>query len=311
MHKSLLAVCIAAVISAPTFAGNDFDLDKESDTESDIKYSGEVNVGGKVRVNSLGLSMVENDQDNDENAVDNIFHNNVSAITGNSFTNATGNIGINTAAGDLNMQSNSAALAAIDKDFSFSSGESAIDTDQKLDDLVTLNRGSVDSTRIGGASFQGVSGNIGVNTASGDNNIQANNFSATIYTGSMAHATVANEQDIDDSDVTNRSTFEQKAKRVRVNLDIEASGDYDGRSKRINKPNRKFKESGDLELMGTVTGKIPLITERVAVQSLNDASIGGSAFQDASGNIGVNVAAGSGNLQANSLALSYSNRLTN
>jgi len=311
MHKSLLAVCIAAVISAPTFAGNDFDLDKESDTKSDIKYKGKIKAEGKVKVDSVGLSMVENDQDNDENAVDNIYHNNNSAITGTSFSSASGNVGSNTAAGDLNLQSNSAALAAIDRSFGFSSGESAIDTDQKLDELVTLNKGSIDTTIISGTSFSNSSGNIGVNIVSGDNNIQANNFSATVYTGSMGHATVANEQDIDDSVVTNKSTFEQDVDRVRVKLNIEASGEYDGKSKRVGKKNKKFKESGDLDLMGTATGKVAILTEQVAVQSLNDASIGGSAFQGASGNIGVNIAAGSGNLQANSLSMSYSNRLTN
>lgn len=35
----------------------------------------------------------------------------------------------------------------------------------------------------------------------------------------------------------------------------------------------------------------------------NNASLSGDAFRSASGNIGVNVAAGTGNLQANSLAL--------
>jgi hypothetical protein len=41
----------------------------------------------------------------------------------------------------------------------------------------------------------------------------------------------------------------------------------------------------------------------VAINASNDASLSSNAFQNASGNIGVNVASGSGNLQANSLAL--------
>jgi hypothetical protein len=39
------------------------------------------------------------------------------------------------------------------------------------------------------------------------------------------------------------------------------------------------------------------------VNATNAASLSGNAFQNASGNIGVNVSAGTGNLQANSLAM--------
>ena len=39
------------------------------------------------------------------------------------------------------------------------------------------------------------------------------------------------------------------------------------------------------------------------VNASNSATLSGNAFQNASGNIGVNVASGTGNLQANSLAL--------
>jgi hypothetical protein len=41
----------------------------------------------------------------------------------------------------------------------------------------------------------------------------------------------------------------------------------------------------------------------VAVMTTNTASLSGSALQNAQGNIGVNIAAGTGNQQANSLAL--------
>lgn len=41
----------------------------------------------------------------------------------------------------------------------------------------------------------------------------------------------------------------------------------------------------------------------MVVDATNDASLSGNAFQHASANIGVNVASGTGSLQANSLAL--------
>jgi len=45
-------------------------------------------------------------------------------------------------------------------------------------------------------------------------------------------------------------------------------------------------------------------TDWIRMDATNTASLSGSAFAGASGNIGVNVASGTGNLQANSLALS-------
>ncbi|MCU4137869.1 MAG: hypothetical protein MW689_001440 [Thermodesulfobacteria bacterium] len=71
-------------------------------------------------------------------------------------------------------------------------------------------------------------------------------------------------------------------------------------------------ESGDIggdinieniELTGTITGSIPIgIT---SVNTTNIASLSGSVLSGAVGNIGVNVAAGSNNLQANTLSVSY------
>ena len=52
------------------------------------------------------------------------------------------------------------------------------------------------------------------------------------------------------------------------------------------------------DLSGTVT-----TTRWVVVDATNTAGLSGNAFQNASGNIGINVASGSGNQQANSLAM--------
>ena len=57
-------------------------------------------------------------------------------------------------------------------------------------------------------------------------------------------------------------------------------------------------------ILGSVYGSIPIVTKRV-VAVTNTASLSGNVLQNAVGNIGVNVAAGTGNLQANALAISY------
>lgn len=57
-----------------------------------------------------------------------------------------------------------------------------------------------------------------------------------------------------------------------------------------------------MELDAPLSGQIST-ANWVAVAATNTAELSGSALSGASGNIGVNVAAGTGNLQANSLSM--------
>jgi hypothetical protein len=64
-------------------------------------------------------------------------------------------------------------------------------------------------------------------------------------------------------------------------------------------------ENGQLsleEMAATLSGTISYV-QQIAVLASNDASLSGNVLQNASGNIGVNVSSGTGNMQANSLAL--------
>ena len=58
-----------------------------------------------------------------------------------------------------------------------------------------------------------------------------------------------------------------------------------------------------MELVVARSGTVST-TNWLIKDATNTASLSGSAFSSASGNIGVNVSAGTGNMQANSLALS-------
>ena len=63
----------------------------------------------------------------------------------------------------------------------------------------------------------------------------------------------------------------------------------------------QFVELGVADLYASLSGTVST-TRWVNVNATNTSALSGSAFSGASGNIGVNVAAGTGNLQANSLA---------
>jgi hypothetical protein len=63
-----------------------------------------------------------------------------------------------------------------------------------------------------------------------------------------------------------------------------------------------FVELSASDLYADLSGSVTT-SQWVMVNATNAASLSGNAFQNASGNIGVNVSAGTGNLQANSLAM--------
>lgn len=62
-------------------------------------------------------------------------------------------------------------------------------------------------------------------------------------------------------------------------------------------------EEGELDLAGTVSGALPFFIQTVAQKTNNSTLLAGTAFQNSAGNIGVNMASGTGNLQSNNLAL--------
>ena len=64
-----------------------------------------------------------------------------------------------------------------------------------------------------------------------------------------------------------------------------------------------YSEAGTTTLSGAFTGKV-VSTTTTYRPHVNNAALGGSALKDAQGNIGVNISAGSGNQQRNSLAIS-------
>jgi hypothetical protein len=343
MKKLTLVLSIAAIMSSSAYANgmtdsdSSVELDKKIDVSKELKYKGKVTIEGTITANGLGMAVVENVQETSANLVENYYHDNDAKISGNAFENSSGNIGVNQAAGDFNAQSNSAALASIDAGFAFGSGDAEIFSTQMGGFNGGWNEASTNTSTINGASFMNASGNIGVNVAAGNNNIQANNMAASSYNGRLGEASVSNVQSTGHNGTMNIGVVQDSVEYVDVDLVLDAGGTYEGTSALndayypeiilegdgehnsgtgtvvghvdfdTENPSgaevMTFDEEGDLALNGTVSGQLPFFVQTVLQKSNNSSLLAGTAFQNASGNIGVNLASGTGNLQSNNLAL--------
>ncbi|GAB7535359.1 cell wall anchor protein [Burkholderia sp. 3C] len=173
----------------------------------------------------------------------------LTATTGsNAATGVKGNLGINVAMGIDNAQSNDVSLASVDIGNVFGNAQ-AFSTQSsaghaRIDNFVL-------NASLGDGSLAGVSGNVGVNVASGVGNVQNNSLAGSMTTTSAGQAkTVAMVATDDNTQL--------------------AGAQIDGR------------------FVGT-------------------AMLGANTLTGATGNIGVNIAGGAGNLQHNGLAIAALN----
>lgn len=127
--KAPLAVAIAALLATPYAlaeynGSNDFDTDAylDVDVENDISVSLEHEVSNSIDVNvdfemdaedadHFAAATIDRKQFTDDNGVKAELSDNTSTVSG-SGNGATGNIGINVASGDLNKQANDTAIAS-------------------------------------------------------------------------------------------------------------------------------------------------------------------------------------------------------
>lgn len=190
---------------------------------------------------------------------------------------------------------------------------------------------------VGDSVGSGFSGNIGVNVVAGQNNAQANQLALAENSGVMALATASSSQAVHDNVSVGQGSISEES--IPVALSGSATGTYEGIAdqrgdvyldtwEEVTHPGGintghvdvddqvqgaqddlgdggafVFTELGDISLDGIeLTGMIPavLVMPNAVV---NNATLTGDAFSDASGNIAINVAAGYGNLQGNALAI--------
>lgn len=296
--------------------------------------------GGSSGYGSSGASAIINDQQvNHDNRVNNEGTENTAAVS-SSLGGASGNVGVNVAAGENNQQANAAAIATSDVAFVFglatnASAHASVDVqqrnfDNKVTNVATPNIASLSD------SAAGASGNLGINIASGTSNQQKNDMAiASSDTAYTARATVDVNQNSQGNVTNNNATMDVSSQSVSLVLD--ATGGYAGVSDQIGDvyPDiwtgnshpagsanghfdldsetqggtdlngdggaLAFTDTGDITLSGTVSGYLPV------VNGFNQAVVNTAALSNSlagvSGNVGVNIAAGSGNQQSNSLAI--------
>lgn len=209
-------------------------------------------------------------------------HNNAS-ISGGSLNDAAGNLGVNVAAGNGNVQANnfalsygtdaSMAVSTVDNK-QFTTGNNTTNTT-----LMTKREGeTVGITLFGGAfgSYEGTS-------------VQSNDVYPEIWIGGNS------------SDGHVGGTYFG-------HMDFDGAPGVGGDSPNSdNDGHFEFAEKGDIKLGIVMAGGVKTYNTIVGRTNVNNASLSGGSLNGAAGNIGVNVAAGTNNLQSNNMALSVGN----
>jgi hypothetical protein len=335
IKRTPIALAISALLAAPLAMAQEL-------TES---YSVTVNNSGSIAIDSTSTSetvqqtraivdlnltsksqaVVDDKQLNANNAVSNSAHDNGAGISGTVGNGATGNIGVNTAAGDNNMQDNAAAIAAADAYFVFGAAESRAMTTQLSKGNISNSVGSNNGALVTGG-FASAGGNIGINVAAGNSNMQKNNLAISSAPSRVSVASVQNVQRNSGNLSANTGTIVENGNGstvATISLDLNGgTGTFDGTHEGssyippdLPPEDHPFStyvgtETGTVALAGTVSGTVTIPVALNAVNSQNNAGLSGDALAGATGNIGVNIAAGNNNQQNNSLSMAVSHAPT-
>ncbi|MBQ0799307.1 MAG: hypothetical protein KBT63_08460 [Porticoccaceae bacterium] len=236
---------------------------------------------------------------------------------------------------------------AFDADFVFGgSADAETFSEQYAYYNMTTNNGVINSASVGDNVAQGAAGNIGINVAAGNSNVQTNQLALANNEGVLSTATASSYQSAYDNTTYNNSLTVYETKSVGVELSGSATGTYSGISDQFGDvyldtwaegadggtahnnttgptghidvdsqaegaQDRNsdggalsFNENGELALSNiALTGNV-FYREARYMGHRNTATLGDNALAGASGNIGVNIAAGTNNLQGNALAIS-------
>lgn len=243
---------------------------------------------------------------------------NAASLSGDAFRNASGNLGVNVTSGNNNQQKNAMAASVATTRFAQAtvssnqaSGHNAVSNAgyvQQYNDTVDVSMsGNVSgySTGYGFGGYAGSSqGSYSGTTSSSiaGNADQIGNVYPDMWTGSSHPG--GNPTGHFDLDTQTQGGSDLNGDGGALAFGINASGD--GRES----GSTSSRESGDLgfielsanSLYADLSGSV-VTTRWVINDATNTASLSGNTFQNASGNIGINVSAGTGNQQANSLAM--------
>ncbi|NVZ62371.1 heme utilization protein [Pseudomonas gingeri] len=239
-----------------------------------------------------------------------------------SLNNDSGNMGANVAAGDGNQQDNAAALATADESFIFGTAVSATSATQTNQYNTVHNYSTQNNASMNGSGNDG-SGNIGVNVAAGNFNQQKNNLAIAVSGGRVATAAAAANQTSNNLNVDNNGFVTYKkdtltgtftaagvfvASGTATTKDDDHHGGNGGGYGHDNKGGKgdkgdksKFEAVGVFGLAGVTTQQV-LTPDGWKNPVVNNASMNNS-MNHFSGNGGVNISAGVGNQQSNSLSI--------
>lgn len=313
------------------------EVDHESDTNSNTDLNANIDLVGLGVASGYSSATVDSKQLNGGNVGNNNVVNNNASISDNSMRDASGNIGANAAAGDNNQQANDAALAAADAATVFAKADAY--SLQQSGGNATSNYGVSNNAALDGNALRGAEGNVGVNVTAGNSNLQQNSLAASVNTeGVGASATTAGMQNAGGNTTSNTRARDTITTFTRTVMTGRLAGWYSGESDqegdvyldtwtgRFHEGGTNtghvdvddsaqgatdanedggafhFNEMGNQALAGTLTGYVEH-QQVVYIPHRNNASMGGNSLRGASGNVGVNVSAGSNNMQRNSLSI--------
>lgn len=232
---------------------------------------------------TAAVSTIEVKQTGRHNELNNYSVPNVANLH-DAINNTSGNVGANISAGNYNQQKNDMAAAVSETAYIASANASA---DQKLSGNNTNNYATLDYGTVpvslslqAGGSYTGTAGGTTAGTAD-----QIGNVYPDIYS-EPGHPAGGPVQHIH---VDSSTVGAQDPNGDGGALLFGEEGTYTGT------------ETGTTALAGTVSGNIPVVAG-FNTPVTNDARLY-SALNNVSGNVGVNIAAGGGNQQSNSLAI--------
>lgn len=250
---------------------------------------------------------------------------NSATLSDNAFSGASGNLGVNVTAGNNNQQKNAMAASVATTNLAQStvasdqaSGHNTVTNAgyvQQYSDTVDVSMsGAVQGYSLGygqggyvGSSHGGYSGSSSFGLSGTAD--QIGNVYPDIWSNSPSddptHAHPGNNlvghMDLD-TQTQGGSDLNHDGGALAFGVKAQGSGHEGGSTWSQDHGQLGFVELSANDLYADLSGTVT--TSRwVVVDATNTASLSGNAFQNASGNIGINVASGTGNQQANSLAM--------
>lgn len=254
----------------------------------------------------------------EHNQTSNLGQTNLASLAGNVAKSAAGNIGVNIAAGNSNQQKNDLAMSVAVSRMAEASVAVTQISDHNSTSNMPIHKEEVQWTPI----------KLSLNASGGYWGIGGGGYAGSTggsYSGKTGGSYSGTSDQIGDvyPDMWNGAKHPGGPSRGHFDLDTQTQGGsdlnndggalafrndgtYSGSEKGSYSGSESgglgFYEAGYQELAGTVSGRIPVVVT-TNLATTNTASLGGSVLACAAGNIGVNIAAGSGNQQYNGLAI--------